>query len=372
MAGCEDFYQNRVYASHGNSYIYSIVECERIDVDRLHSMAVKLAGFTREWFRGDSNVKFAQKLIEEVTQERFEELTTTGCNDDSALKIYINSDNAKMVIFLDHRFLGGTFFAKSTAHMIGADQIKFPDVTEVPLWKKLVSLLRFLLGGLSLYFMTPSVMLTDNPLRRIQWKTTIPKDFHPKRAFVVHANLQEIFARLPRNVHTLNTMVPVAFCHVPGIYNNIGVLLLSLSRWDTVTTINTKIQSSGYQAIATNIISNSGWSSSRGGDIRSKIDMIMTMFYAKNCRIKVKDVLVSYMNKPDYPLYCMSITCDNVAMTTLTINTDMIHGSPGPALAPGQAPASARSLSSFGSFDYNPAPSPTGSFCGASPTFGMT
>lgn len=324
---CEDLYQNLIHKTSGNSFIYSIIQCK--DKYSLYGMALRLKNFSFDWFGESERGIFSNEIIEEVDTDTFYSLTN-GENIESvgsALKMYYSQEESKILIFFDHRYLGGTFFAKATACMIGAEQIKFPNTSEISIFKKIYSLMKFVFCDLlRIKFMEQSVKLApvEIPLRRVQWNFSVPEECDCKRIFVMHNNLKEIFSRLPLDVNSLNIMIPVAFEQKHGVYNNIGAIFVQINRRDCLNDIYWKVVDSNYHALATNLISNMGFKG--GDDIRKKIDVIMTMFYAKNGKVDIEDAMVSYFNKALYPLYCMSITYNNKVFTTLTINSDILIG----------------------------------------------
>lgn len=321
---CEDLYQDEVYKRSGNSYIYTLVKCE--SKHSLFTIALRLRSFTLEWFR-HGQIPLDENIIVETSREEFYQIARGDIASlRSALKIFYCLSEHKILIFFDHRYMGGTFFAKATTHMIEADPngIKFPDTSKISFFQKLYSLVKFAFCDFyTLKTMTQSVPLSSGSLKTIQWNYDVPRDCDTKRVFVMYKNFQEIFSRLPYDVMALNTMIPVAFEQREGVYNNIGVIILNVHRYDNLNDLYYKLDACKYHALATNIVSN--WGFRGGNDLRRKVDLIMTMFYARDGAVGIQDAIVSYMNKPDYPLYCMSVTYNGQVFTTLTANTDHLQ-----------------------------------------------
>lgn len=316
---CEDTHQSEVYDKHGNSYIFYVITCRDNSTNMMSSRLKNYADFWVSKFKLDIEIN-----VEKIEEEFYNNLISGKLLDDIRHELNIYTFKDTIIIFVDHRYFGGTFFVKSTLYMVQATPVTFP--TEPSILSKLLCIGKFALFDLlKIKYMNQNIPLSlaSHKLKRTKWNFELHGDILCKKSFVIYRNFCEIYSKLPTHINKLNVMIPVAFEQRNDVYNNVGAMVINIHRFDTFEDIYNKIYENGYQVVATNSISN--WGFKCGRTIREKIDVIMSMFYVKDAVVDVSDAYVSYMNKSVYSLYCISISYNSTVFTTLTVNSDLLN-----------------------------------------------
>ena len=118
----------------------------------------------------------------------------------------------------------------------------------------------------------------------------------PKRTFVIFKVLQQAYSSLQLD-RPMRVLIPVPFQRFNKINNNVGAILLTFDKNDTLKTFSNKFEKNKYMALATNciLISNINNLFSNNESLRNKLDVIITSIYSKQ-----QDDIVKKLN---YSLY---------------------------------------------------------------------
>jgi hypothetical protein len=107
--------------------------------------------------------------------------------------------------------------------------------------------------------------------------------------------------------------LPIAFNHVKGINNNIGIMLIDCREDDTINTFNKRFEDNKYMVLATNflLVNNlhklGGYN---GSSVRNIVDVVLTStYYACDDNDKESRLHWSYENVGDYPIYLAISSC---------------------------------------------------------------
>ena len=130
----------------------------------------------------------------------------------------------------------------------------------------------------------------------------------PKRTFVIFKVLQQVYLSLQLD-RPMRVLIPVPFQRFNKINNNVGAILLTFDKNDTLKTFSNKFEKSKYMALASNciLISNINTLFSSNESLRNKLDVIITSIYSKQ-----QDDIVKKLNyslnwspivKPTEPVY---------------------------------------------------------------------
>lgn len=107
--------------------------------------------------------------------------------------------------------------------------------------------------------------------------------------------------------------LPIAFNHVKGINNNIGIMFIDLRCEDTINTFNKRFEENKYHALATNFILVNNLHKlfgHNGNTVRNLVDVVLTFVYY-TCDDNDKETRLhwSYENVGNYPIYFAISSC---------------------------------------------------------------
>jgi hypothetical protein len=127
--------------------------------------------------------------------------------------------------------------------------------------------------------------------------------------------------------------LPIAFNHVYGVNNNIGIIFIELLENDTIDTFNKRFEQNKYQALATNFVllnNLNKLSVYNGSSVRQNVDIVITSIYHNNNDTeKPAMVYWTYKNVAEYPIYVAISSCvmeeKIVVSQTITSNIGKIN-----------------------------------------------
>lgn len=311
----EDLYQKNVKSRYGNAWI-------EITLNFINEYNTFIAGRRLKEY---IDQKFNTDTPLVSTLEPFESPTC-----DFPTVLFYNPQTYQLKIYFDHARIGGATFMRSTTYMIGGDPkaVKLINHKDVPWYMRDYSMLRFAVTDIPrLWYMKPSLSVREVP--RLEHKrfqgSLIPGEFK-RRTLMINTCLKNIWEGLDPSVYYLKIYLPVAMEDIPGVYNNVGVVFMTVTRDMGLKELEDTLKGNWYQAIATNEILRTG--TKAGSCARKSIDVIMTMLYMNANNDKLDCASVTFNNPPEYPLYCMSITYNDQYFVTITSNTDDFDAGP--------------------------------------------
>lgn len=249
------------------------------------------------------------------------------CFSASPLLLIYSYDQSKILVIMDHVYIGGYFFQEWGTHVFGGTQIN-PYRLNYQLGLSELIALRFLLCKATPTYIKPqkdNLTLIDNrdQLKRFGIKIDVGKvkgKINPKIYIIDY--LAKLLLKYLSIERRLNILLPIAFENDEYAYNNVGGIFIDVGLNDTIEDITKKLTSNRYNAVATNLLMQL---MNKGKETRQKIDVIMTIGFIKEPTLvsldELKQVEVSYSDIAHYGIYCASFTYGTVANVTVTINT---------------------------------------------------
>lgn len=132
------------------------------------------------------------------------------------------------------------------------------------------------------------------------------------RIFIIFNALKTLQKALNVN-RPIICYLPIAFNHVKGINNNIGLMFIDLRCEDTINTFNKRFEENKYHALATNFILVNNLHKlfgHNGNTVRNLVDVVLTStYYTCDDNDKESRLHWSYENVGNYPIYFAISSC---------------------------------------------------------------
>lgn len=262
--------------------------------------------------------KFKLKIL--VTNNQ----TSNFPNPNYDICIFMISNN--MHCAFDHVFIGGQTITKLVTILIGSEvDIKLPESNSV---YAVLNLPKYL--ALKPYQKKSVLNHTDSlELKRYRWEITTPKE--GSKYLIIYEICKRIHKcyNCPDDVEIV-IYLPIAFVNDnKNQFNNIGLVWLTFapSVIKDYKSIQSILKKKQYEAVVTNALLKHHLIPKGGSKkARSNVDAVISMSYGTS---PVNNIMWSYYNKPDYPLYLGVATNklpgSNTLKTyiTFTVNTGL-------------------------------------------------
>ena len=259
-------------------------------------------------------------------------------DDNYHYKLLKNSNDNIIYANFKHKYIGGAYIRDLLLSLVITEQT--PSKQFYPH----SSFINFFYFLKLLYNYNTIPKITGVVLNLVNSKTDIQRyintydidrndnNKHSSRIIIIFNALKTIQQTLNLG-RPLVCYLPIAFNHIYGVSNNIGIMFIELLENDTIDTFNKRFERNKYQALATNFILLNNLhklSISNGSSIRQSVDIVLTSIYF-NCDESEKESMLywSYENIAEYPIYIAISSCvmkeKIVVSQTITSNIGKIN-----------------------------------------------
>ena len=253
-------------------------------------------------------------------------------------KMFVNSNDNVIYGDFKHKYIGGAYLRDFMLSSVSTQQVSnekyyphsspiniFPFVKLLYNYKSLPKITGDLLRlapsktGIQRYVNTYTIDRQD-------------KSKYSSRIIIIFNALKTIQQTLHIG-RPLVCYLPVAFNHVYGVSNNIGILFIEIFEQDTIDTFTKRFEQNKYHALATNFILLNNLhkiSIHNGSNIRKSVDIVLTSLYY-NCDEPEDESMLqwTYENVAEYPIYIAISSCvmkeKIVVSQTITSNMGKIN-----------------------------------------------
>jgi len=334
----EDKYQQDTAIKDGNNKISSPAICvfsfdienkEQVK-DVIDTIAKRTVIFTHTYFK---KYKKVYEKIKKVKMIRENHTNNIYDNFDIIMPdpiiIIYSYDQQKIMIAMDHIYIGGYFFMEWSTYAFSGDKLTPYKLNYTPGLTELNSLRFILMDAIPSYIRTKNdlpLFDNDDQIKRYTLKldaNDLKKKHNSKEIkMCIIYEIAIVLLRYSTIHRKLNILIPVAFENTDYIFNNVGAIFISVSKDDTVSSITKKVKNNLYHTIATNHLMQIVHA---GSGARSTIDAIMTIGYTKNPKLvndhELSRIEVSFNTMCKYAFYCTSFTFGDTINITFTIMT---------------------------------------------------
>ena len=235
---------------------------------------------------------------------------------------------SKVLVIMDHTYIGGYFFQEWGTVIFKGEKIK-PYNLDYKMGLTELNSIRFLLMDIlpKKIKSIPDMNLFQNrkEIIRVGIQYNI-KNLQEEYGVKPKICLMYKFARIMFNNMKLkkeiNILIPIAFKNNAYSYNNVGAILFTIYKNDTPKDITKRLEKKIYHSMATNHLMQI---MNKGKEARSIMDAVFTIGFIKNPQHPTSDVMerieVSYVDISFYGTYFASFTYGDIAHVSITIMT---------------------------------------------------
>ncbi len=340
----EDLYQKSLKDSGENvtSNIYCVlsfnVSEEKFQIDILPILIVETVKHTHDFFKDYPSI-YSRLLANEyrivdqaVDDDVYYHWRNKENDDIQILKLLYSFSQRKIMMIMDHVYIGGYWFMMWGTKALLGDVVKAFSLDYKPVLTELISL-RFIFQWYLPNYINGDTQMkqvkSNRDISRVGFKLNIPELFQmynsdktvKTKIIIAYGILNKLrpYLKIDRDI---NILMPVAFESNSQGFNNVGAVLTYYKQNENVSDFSARIMHRGYHAMATNHLMQIV---NKGKEARQKIDIIMTIGFVKDIKLIKPDememVEVSYNDVSHYSIYCATFTTFDTAHVSITIMT---------------------------------------------------
>lgn len=330
----EDSYQAQ--KEDGGKIVAKIIKTNTLNSNIIEE---KITNFVESY---NKNCNYTNPISKHISNWIFSDINKYNeVTDDYHYKILTDTPNNTIYFQFKHKYIGGAYIRDLSSSLIDTEQSanekfyphssffniiyvakllynyhRIPKIDTAHIEKYSKLNLPHMECCKRIYKPPILLKLIESPseIRRYVNTYTIDRTNNtPSSRIIIIFNALKTLQRVLNINRSIVCYLPIAFNHVKGINNNIGIMFIDLREEDTINTFNKRFEENKYQALATNFLLVNNLHKlfgHNGNTVRNYVDVVLTsVYYTCDDNDKETRLHWSYENVGSYPIYFAISSC---------------------------------------------------------------